>query len=421
MRTPKTTHRLCVLLVLTLLGVSEVEAQGGAPPSTVSRVTVAAQVDAVLVSWDPVTDPDGIDYYTIYYSHASILKGNGKFEDFEKTNDASTSFTLRDLIQRGFKPGDSVFVTVLATDRSGAQSPSFTTEASATLPGGGSIPPPSPSVPPPSAGPTLLRAVSEGATRVILYFSEEVVFPDQGASTLSIRDDVTQQVLPLLSVSIEGARAILATAGQTARARYIVTVTDVVKSKGGTPILPPGNSVAFIAREEAMPSTPPPPLPPTSPSPPAPPGAPATPPPPPPPSFALPPTPSRDTTPPEDPTDLNLRKTLQMNGHYTVAVSWRESVNSAKDFAQYALYESRDDGKTFAGPVAVAATIVSAKLTDVAPGILTVKVTARDATGNESPGIVRSIVLPDTGPEFVLLLSLVGAGVGTALRRRRRR
>jgi hypothetical protein len=129
------------------------------------------------------------------------------------------------------------------------------------------------------------------------------------------------------------------------------------------------------------------------------------------------PTPQADTTPPVDARNLMLTHTPQNDGNYTVRASWGASPDATKDLASYNLYESKTRGRTFVGPTALKATVTSTTIANVPPGPLTVKLTTMDRAGNESQGIEETIVLTETGPGLVLLMSGMGAWV---IARRRR-
>lgn|GEM_PF-2516490 len=124
-----------------------------------------------------------------------------------------------------------------------------------------------------------------------------------------------------------------------------------------------------------------------------------------------------DITPPEDPRNLTLRKKLQENGNYTVYATWAPSMSSVDDIASYNLYESEDVGQTFIGPTVLLGTVLSATIANVPPGTFTLKISTMDPSKNESQGIIKSIVLPETGGAM-LLISFVGAGLYSARKRR---
>jgi hypothetical protein len=290
---------LLALALLPFFPLSPV-ALAQAPVAIVGNVVAQPERDAVTLEWEISGDSSDVAYYVIAYAHASFASlGRSAAEGTEETYDNSTSFTLRDLLNRGFMDGQQMYLAVAAVNTRGIEGP----------------------------------------------LSPEVSFTVRG---------------PL----------------------------GLLTGQADQPI-PPSDTVP-----------PPPPLPPVveQPSP-----------------LPLPPVvPRADTVPPEDPTGLMLAKSLSRDQRsYIVKMSWQPSANTTGDLQNYNLYESGDRGANFLGPVTVAATILSATLTDVPPGTLTVKVTAKDRSGNESKGVVKTILLPDTGPGLAFILSLLGAGLGT--------
>jgi hypothetical protein len=309
MRKTKTIASAAIALTfLSIPGTLAQEATDG-----VTGITLQAVPNAVAIDWQA---PSNVrtGHYTVYYSKQSILQNNGRFDGKESTFGDETSLVLLDLKNRGFTDGETMYVTVTATDASGKENSTFAEEQNARVrvPGTTTVQPPHESAPPP-----------ETTTST----SAEVPLPPQGG---------------------------LAGAGE-------LPVPQLLE-------VPPEIS---------------------------------------------------DRTPPEPPSDLLLTKARERDGLYRVEVSWEESLNTAGDLQSYNVYESGDLGKTFLGPTAVRATVLSTTIVHVPPGTLTVKLTAMDRMGNESEGIEETIILPETGPALTLLLSVVGAGVWTARRRKK--
>lgn len=105
----------------------------------------------------------------------------------------------------------------------------------------------------------------------------------------------------------------------------------------------------------------------------------------------------------------------------TVMLSWTGSVDSAGDLVKYLVYQSMDGGLTFADAVELANDAASYEVDGLTPGeTYTFKVTAMDANGNESVGVLTTVTLPEAGPELLILgaMSLFGAGAWTRKKRK---
>jgi hypothetical protein len=121
-----------------------------------------------------------------------------------------------------------------------------------------------------------------------------------------------------------------------------------------------------------------------------------------------------DTTPPEDITGLMLtfRETLEPFEKFAVTMRWTASLNTAKDLVDQILYQSMDRGRTFDTGKSLGASAVSHEVEDLDGGKeYHFKITTKDAVGNESVGVIKSIRLPSTGAGvgLALLLSALGA------------
>lgn len=125
------------------------------------------------------------------------------------------------------------------------------------------------------------------------------------------------------------------------------------------------------------------------------------------------PTPA-DTVAPEDATKFMASMLKKM-----VHLAWNPSLNSAKDLASYILYKSTD-GQNYGEGVVVDPTAKKFDLSNLLPGVkYFFKLTAKDATGNESVGAMTTFTLPETGPELILLV-LGSLGAGKFLKRKKK-
>jgi hypothetical protein len=382
-------------------------------PSTLAQgitgITLQSAPNAVSVEWHAARAMT-VDHYKVYYSRQSILQNNGRFDATEDTIGDETNLVILDLKNRGFVHGDTMYVTVAAVDTDGNERQELSEEAHTTV-----------QVPGVtvhrSAGIGMINAVAESATSVRLSFSNPVKLPNgHPASFFTIEEEGTGILVNVLSAEQMGNTILLKTTPMNARSRYAVTAGDTLTSADGSAIDAAKRSAVFVARGEATPQV-------TKPIQPTP-AVPA-----PTPEVTVPPIPElisapdtviqeMDITPPEDAKNLALTRELQSNGMYTVYASWSSSINSAGDLTAYHVYESDDRGQTFVGPTALVATVTSTTIANIPPGTLTLKLTAVDNKGNESKGIEKIIILPETGPALLLLLSGVGAGVLTMRRKR---
>lgn len=123
-----------------------------------------------------------------------------------------------------------------------------------------------------------------------------------------------------------------------------------------------------------------------------------------------------DVDPPEDAADLMAELVQGL----VVELTWTPSVNSAGDLAEYVLYKSTD-GNVFSDGVVLSADAIRHQLAGLAPGVeYFYKLTARDGAGNESDGVMTAFLLPETGPELLLLLA-GSLGAGRLVTRRKRK
>lgn len=386
---------------------------------TVSGIELQAAPNAVGVRWQK---PNGasVNRYKVYYAKESIMENNGRFLDAEETMNDQTNIALLDLANREFKGGDTIYITVTAIDAEGTEHRAFGEEKSIAviLPEGTAAHA--------AASLAVENAVAEGETSIRLVFTAPIAMLEGHPSVHFTITGENGDAVHVLGLITNGNALLLRTSPMTVRERYTVTALSTVKGTDGAEIDPSKNSASFVARPSGAQSEL---VSPTSSSP-----APE-------PVAEIPsntsssissesssssapvplpaPEPIPDTTPPEDAQNLVLRKILQPNGNYTVKATWGKSIDTAKDLASYNLYESDDEGKSFAGPTVILGTIVSSTIANIPPGTFTLKLTASDTTGNESRGIMETIILPETGAA-TLLLSSLGA-VAASVRRIRRR
>ena len=389
-------------IAFLLLSVPSALTQSGVG---VSGILLESAPNAISVRWNPMSGMT-VRHYSVSYAKQSITENNGRFDGQENTLGTETDLILLDLQNRGFIDGDTIFITVTAVDANGAMSP-LGEEKSIRVQVPGTSSATTGGIVPSTGAPGLDYAIAQSLTQVTLHFSVPVTLPTENpAAHFSITEEVTTMPVGILSAVANGQDVLLTTLPMTPRGRYALAISDLITTSDGTPIDQSKRSTVFIARgdEAALPSSSssssvPPVVEPEVPV------------------LELPPPP--DTTSPEPPRGLTLRKVLQKDGNYTVHASWEESLNTEGDLALYHLYESDDRGLTFVGPTALAATIVSATIANVPPGTLTVQLTALDEVPNESESVEETIILPETGAALLLGISLLGAAVGAVGKKRK--
>lgn len=121
--------------------------------------------------------------------------------------------------------------------------------------------------------------------------------------------------------------------------------------------------------------------------------------------------PLADTTPPENVTGLKLSFKAELE-KFVIMLRWVASLNSAKDLVDQFLYMSMDRGQIYDAGASLGKTVTTHDVPNLEGGKeYTFKLTTKDAAGNESTGVVKSIRLPQTGAAIGLLLlgSLFGA------------
>lgn len=213
---------------------------------------------------------------------------------------------------------------------------------------------------------------------LILTFSQNVVSADPSSFTIQQADDATKTV-EVLAVSVDATDATkvtLVTEDMQAGYDYILTLSDKVLNTDGATLSLANETVDFTAKTVDL----------------------------------------ADVIAPEDVTDF----LSAIVDETSVALTWTASANSAGDLAKYLVYQSADGGVTFGDAVTVAADATGYDVSGLTPGATyTFKVTAMDATGNESDGVMTTVTLPEAGPELFVLVPMALAGAAVVRRRKR--
>lgn len=213
---------------------------------------------------------------------------------------------------------------------------------------------------------------------LVLTFSQTVVSADPSSFTIQQADDATKTV-EVLAVSVDATDATkvtLVTEDMQAGYDYILTLSDKVLNTDGATLSLANETVDFTAKTVDL----------------------------------------ADVIAPEDVTDF----LSAIVDETSVALTWTASANSAGDLAKYLVYQSADGGVTFGDAVMVAADATGYDVSGLTPGATyTFKVTAVDATGNESDGVMTTVTLPEAGPELFVLVPMALAGAAVLRRRKR--
>ena len=224
---------------------------------------------------------------------------------------------------------------------------------------------------------------STSVTEVVVTFDEEVMLDEeapQEAFELTLAEDGS--VLTVLSAMVseeDGAQVVLETEEMAPGEDYILVVTGILDLAG--------NELTNTFDRTA--------------------------------SFQAVTLDIADLIAPEDVT--NFMASLVEDVSTSVELSWDASLDTAGDLADQLLYMSEDDGENYDDGESLGASAVSHDVDGLAEGMTyTFKLTVKDATGNESEGVITTVTLPETGAGLgaVLLATVLGT---RALTRRKRK
>lgn len=117
------------LSTLATLGGVLTPMVAAAAPAAVSDIE--AYLDAagqIVVEWEEPASSEAITSYRVFYSSESILVNNGLYDDFETSPSPETRYVFDTR-----PPADVLYVSLLAIDAAGEESPFFVDEASVQL------------------------------------------------------------------------------------------------------------------------------------------------------------------------------------------------------------------------------------------------------------------------------------------------
>jgi hypothetical protein len=417
-------HILTLVLALVAL-VSEVAFAAGSP-ANVQNVQAELMGASLKVTWAPV---EGAEFYRVYFSRQSILENEGNYDDYERTAGSDSEYTFVKLPLKSEK----IFIGVLAVNAEGAESEGFETETSVEVaPDQGGISTEEvkePEVPAPdnvmpegedpstTAQPmevTSVEAVS--ATGVLVTFSKNVKEDMELRTELFILTDSGGNTLAMTEVIRDGATLLLKTDRQEPGREYTFGLLGNITADDGTNVTPSAPQTTFTGFGEVQ-------QPAGGTQPPTPYGKPPSSTPPvygkPPSSGGMQSSPAPYGRPPVgqlfDTASLNLSATPKQDGTYDVIAQWVP----ASGAAGYGIYTSVN-GAGYLPSGQAAANQTSVLYRNVKPGAFSLRITARNAGGQESRGVERSLNLPSTGLGLLGLMAAAGAGAGMKLRKKKK-
>ncbi len=393
-------------------------------PENVNNVAaVSKDATTLTVNWDEAKDyqANAVDHYRIYYGTQSVQGGDAP--SYEVEVDTPGSDTTYDL--GGLVTDTAYYLSVTAIDSLDGESLEYSIEASAT----------------PIAAmekeegdttaPSVLNVIAADKTHVLVGFSEDVRLPEllaEAAFTITEQINLAN-VLEVVSAEKyaedpENKTVILETADQTKNVNYIMTASVAITDMAGNPIVSGStDSGLFLGsdldtsvleeEEEVTPEE-------TTPE----------------------DTPlddeaeageategdtdldegseEVDVTPPEDITELVLGFKEQLE-KFVITMNWTASLDTAKDLVDQILYSSMDRGTTYDTGSALGPDVNNHQVPNLEGGKeYTFKIATKDASGNESVGVVKSIRLPQTG-FGAGLLALASMGAASQVLRRKKK
>jgi len=399
-----TKSSIVALLLASVMAIPFVLAAN--EPGNVNNLkAVSKDATTLTLTWDASKDYQdaAVNHYRIYYGTKSVQKGEAtSYEVQVDTPDNKTTYDLGSLIT-----GTPYYMSVTAIDAAKAESGEYSIEASGTPVAA------TPETTADTVAPTVKNVVAVDKNHVLVGFSEEAKLPELLAEAAFT---ITEQLNPANILAVVSAKqydqdpekktVILETANQTKDANYILTASVAITDLAGNPIVSGSTDSGIFAGSDAVPASATPtttmPTPTTEPTP----------------VTTETPT-TLDTTAPEDITNLVLTFTKQLE-KFVVVMNWTASVNSAKDLVDQILYSSTDRGVTYDRGNSLGALSTNHQVPNLEGGKeYTFKIATKDATGNESVGVVKSIRLPQTGIGTGMLVFGSAAAAYQALKRKK--
>lgn len=373
-----------------------------AAPANVTGIQGSVRDGKAHVQWQqPAGEQPAM--YRLFYSRLSILQQNGLYDDFETVPGDATEYTFESLPY----VTDKLFVSVLAVDANGEESPLFVEEARIDLNTAGTASS-APAVQASSAAQStqtvagaqqMLSAAAQSATGVLVSFSLDVQMDTRLAADAFSIKDASGSVLRITKLVIQGKDVLLHTVPQQKGKVYRLHVSNIVKGKTAqgqaTELDKDQNDILFMGHETGL-------------------------------TMGV--SSSAQTVvssaissvaqssvasamPSEigDVRSLNVRGQRQGNA-YSIDVTWLPP--STQNIREYRIAQTRDGGKTFDTPRTVPATTLGLKISGVPAGNYAVLVQAVGQDGTLSRGVMGTLRLPAISGGSNLGGNVIGGGKG---------
>jgi len=319
-----------------------------AAPDTVTGIQAALANGKVTVTWNKVSSPD-VANYRVFFSHASILKENGLYDDFDMVDGAATSYVFPTL-----PPVDTLYVSVLAVNKQGEESPYFVEEASVQLNTTQAAASSATTVAL-SSTLRLLKAEKESGTGILLTFSDAVTTPASALAPMFNVQFGSGFTLPLQKADMRGNTVLLTTYPMTPGTVYLVAVTGEVKgtNANGETLAMDSNQLPVFVQDVSAPQ--------------------------------------QTVSDHADVTNLRLRAIAEGNKRYTVEASW--NAPNAAGIDGFVIAQSIDGGRTYGPALKVSGTSRAVTIPHVTASALGIGIRTIYTDGQTSRGIFQSVTL----------------------------
>lgn len=321
-----------------------------AAPGNVTGIKAALADGKVTVSWNKA-DGD-IASYRVFFSHASILKEGGLYDDFDTADGAANTYVFPTL-----PPVDTLYVSVLAVNKQGEESPYFVEEASVRLATqaaassqpliaqGGAV----------STSLRLLKAEKASGTGILLTFSDTVSTTASDLAPLFTVEFGSGFSLPVTKSDARGNTVLLTTFPMTPGTVYLVAVTGDVTgtNANGQALTMDQNQLPVFVQDATVPQ--------------------------------------QTVSDHADVTNLRLRAIAEGNKRYTVEASW--NAPNAQGVDGFVIAQSIDGGRTYGPALKVSGTSRAVTIPHVTASTLGIAIRTVYADGQASKGIFQSVTL----------------------------
>ncbi len=228
-----------------------------AAPSPVTGIAVEkTATGVVIVHWQPVAEP--VMEYRVYYKDSSILESNGEYDDVENTVGPETKLKLIGVMAP--ETGAVLYVSVLAVDAGGEESPFFAEEAVLVGPTGAGQSSVSSSksssssmnpLPPMPSALTLSVHRVVSPTQLELTFSAPIQLDSNPDASMNIVA-ADGAALPISGMKVSGTMLTLDTMPQMQGVNYTLSLGTSVRGADGSELAQESRTVAFQGSTSAQ-------------------------------------------------------------------------------------------------------------------------------------------------------------------------